>query len=360
MFSTPGFDEQGRIMYAYITYIAMMVIYTAITIPFNALSGVMPLSADERTSINSYRFVAAYLGGIIIQGLTLPLVNYFGSGNDARGYGITMSIFSTIAIGLFLLSFFSTRERVEPDQNAEVNLKKDIGDLAHNIPWIILFVISLILLVYISLRGGAILYYFKYFVQNEKLASAYMVSGTLTVILGVILTKPLSRIFSRKKLFIASMLLIAISSLGYYFVNPSQIILIFALQILFSLGSGPTMPLLWTMYADTADFSEWKNGRRATGLVFSASTFAMKFGSAIGGALILWLLSYYNYSPGISQSHFTVKGIKMLMSIYPAIGALVPVFLLMLYPLDEKKMQDIESYLTQKKGITHENKTTNG
>ncbi|MFW5758190.1 MAG: MFS transporter [Bacteroidota bacterium] len=353
MFSTPDLDQFGRIVYAYVTYIFMMVIYTALTIPFNALSGVLTLSADERTSLNSFRFVAAYLGGIIIQGLTLPLVAYFGGDNDAKGFQITMGIFSTVAIGLFFVSFFSTKERVQPDKNIEINLRKDLQDLFSNKPWILLFITSLFILVYVSLRSGTILFYFKYYLHNENLASAFMVSGTVAVIIGVILTKPLNKFITRKKLFIGSMVVIALSCIGFYFVNPENIGLIFALQILFSLASGPSMPLLWTMYADTADYSEWKNGRRATGLIFSASTFAMKFGGAVGGAMILWILSFYNYTPEIIQTSFTLNGIKMMMSFYPAIGAVIPIVLLLLYPLDEVKMKEIETTLMKRKN--HEN-----
>ncbi len=351
MFSTPDLDVQGRIIYAYITYILMMIIYTAITVPFNALSGVITISADQRTSLNSYRFVAAYLGGIIIQGLTIRWVKHFGGDNDAAGYQITMGIFSGFAIALFLLAFFTTKERVKPDLKAEVNLKKDVNDLMKNVPWIILFIISLVLLVYISLRNGTILYYFKYYLHKEDLSSAFMVSGTVAVIIGVLLTKPLNKFITRKKLFTGSMVIIALSCVGFYFTGPDDVILIFALQILFSLGSGPTMPLLWTMYADTADYSEWKTGRRATGLVFSASTFAMKFGGAVGGAMILWILSFYNYVPKIEQIPFTLEGIKLMMSFYPAIGAIIPIILLIFYPLDEYKMKTIENELIKRKKL---------
>jgi glycoside/pentoside/hexuronide:cation symporter, GPH family len=224
-------------------------------------------------------------------------------------------------------------------------------DLLKNRPWIILFFISLILLIYVFIRSGSILYYFEYYLGNKKLATAFMFSGTVVVLLGTFITKELTRFISKKRLFILSMIIITLSLAGTYIAKPNQIVLIFALQILFSLGSGPTMPLLWSMYADVADYSEWKTGRRATGLVFSASTFAIKFGAAIGGAAILWLLAFYNYEPNVIQPEKTLNGIRLLMSVYPAFGAFVVLLLLFFYNLDQQKLTIISKELMDKKNL---------
>ena len=198
------------------------------------------------------------------------------------------------------------------------------------------------------------MYYFEYHLGNKDLATSFMVVGTIAVLLGVLPTKWLSAKIGKRKLFIISLIIISVSQIGFYFTGPDDIVLIFALQIIFSLASGPTMPLMWAMLADTADYSEWKTHRRATGLIFSATNMSIKSGVAIGGAAIMWILAYTGYEANHPQTEESIYGIKMLMSIIPAIMAAICIIPLLFYKLDDKKMIEIEADLKARKteGLT--------
>lgn len=363
MFTVPEMGYTGKLIYAYATYMFMMIIYTMIMIPYNALSGVMTSDHVERTSLSSYRFIGAFAGGFLIQALTLKLVAYFGAGNQVRGYQYTMGVFAVLCIFLFLLTFLSTRERIQPSADQKSTIRQDLKDLFSNKPWLMLFFVSLFTLVYAFVRNGVIMYYFKYYVGDavivlfgktysysaDNLASYFMVSGTLAIILSLFLTGWLSRIAGKKPLFLICLSIIAATAFLFRALGPDDIKLMFILQIVFSLASGPTIPLVWAMYADTADYSEWKNNRRATGLVFSAATFAQKLGITIGGALPLWWLSTTGYQPEIIQNGQTLSAIKTMMSYVPAAGALLCAFFLLLYRLDDKTLDRITAEIVDRR-----------
>ncbi len=351
MFTTPGFNDAGKLIWAYVTYSFMMVIYTAIMIPYNSMIGVISPNPDERTSVSSYKFVFAYAAGFSVQLLIIPMVEKLGIGNAARGYQLTMGIFAAISVIFLIISFLSVRERVKPDASQVSNLKNDLKDLFSNKPWMILFVVSLSSLIYIAIRSADIAYYFKYYLELEGQMGKFMAVGTAFVLLGVVPTKWLSSLIGKKKLFIYSLMIIALSSFGFYFVAPDDIILIYALQIIFSLASGPTMPLLWSMLADTADYSEWKNNRRATGLVYSAATFAQKTGFALGGVIVMGLLSMYGFVADQPQTDQSVQGIRMAISIIPGLIAVLAAVLLLFYPLNDKLVYNIEKELKRRKEL---------
>ncbi len=273
----------------------------------------------------------------------------FRVNNDAKGYRITMSIFAVMCIFLFLITFFSTRERVKPVSDKQSTLKEDFGDLIRNKPWLLLFFISLVTLIYVGLRSAVIAYYFQYFVGDSGLTAAFLVSGSVTIIIALAMTKWLTKIFGKRLLYVICMLVVGGSIIFYYFAKPTQILLIFALQIIQSFASGPTMPLLWSMLADAADYNEWKTGRKAMGLAYSASTMAQKWGIAFGGAIALWLLAYYGYQPNVQQSYQSLLGMRLMMSIYPALGAFLCAGLIWFYSLDGKKMEMIEQELKLKR-----------
>lgn len=349
MFTTPDLGNTGKIIFAFTSYSLMMVIYSLIMIPYNSLSGVMTSDHLERTNLSSFRFIGAFTGGILIQGLTIRLVDYFGASNPKLGYQITMGIFGVLSIVLFLITFFSVRERILPSKNQETTIKQDFKDLLANKPWIILFFLSLVTLFYVFIRNGVLLYYFEYFVERKDLATPFMLTNSIIIILTLPFVKVLTKKFGKKRLFFISLIIIAISAVSFYFLGPKDIVWMFALQAIFSIASAPPIPLCWAMYADTADYSEWKTGRRATGLIFSASTFAQKFGMAIGGAVTMWLLAYYSYQPHIRQSAETLNGLRMVMSIFPAIGVAIAAVLLTFYKLSDKKLTEIEEELKARK-----------
>lgn len=349
IFLAPDFSDSGKITYAYFTYIIMMLIYTGAMIPFSALSGVLTGDYWDRTSLNAFRFIAAFIGATMVQGLLKPSVKFFGQGAEIIGYRWTMAIYGLACVGFFLITFFTTKERIKPVTEKRNTLKEDFGDLIQNRPWIVVLIISLITLIYISIRSAVQVYYFEYYIGKEDLVSSFMVAGSLVTIAAILLTKPLTRIFDKKKLLMICYGTAGISSLFFFLAKPTDITMLFIVQVIFNFAAGPIMPVLWSMMGDTADYSEWKTGRRATGLVFSASTFAFKAGGAIGGAIVMYLLSYYGYVANTAQSTETLKGMRLMLSVWPAIGAFLCVFAMLIYNLNAPLMTRIETELKERK-----------
>jgi GPH family glycoside/pentoside/hexuronide:cation symporter len=340
-FTTPDLDVRGRIVYAYVTYTLLMMAYTAINIPYSALMGVLSPDSAERTAVSTYRFVLAYGGAFLVQGLTLPLVRLLGGGDQTVGFPLTMAAYGLLAAGLFYVTFATTRERVQPVRSERASLRSDLADLAGNRPWRILLVMSIASLAYAIVRSGSILYYFKYCVGDEDLAGLFMVTGTLAIIAGVACTQLLARRFGKKRLYVAVMGGCSLLTGLFYLVPPDRVVPVFALNVLTMLVMAPQAPLLWAMYADTADYSEWRTGRRATGLVFSAATFAQKFGIALGGGMAGWLLALFGFVPNAEQTPGTLAGIRLMMSFIPAAGALIATVAALFYELDDPRMDSI-------------------
>jgi GPH family glycoside/pentoside/hexuronide:cation symporter len=267
----------------------------------------------------------------------------------AKGFQFTMIVFGILSCILFYITFRTTRERVQPPGDQKTSLKNDLKDLVGNRPWMILLVMGIFTLGYVIIRMGAIMYFFKYYIGNEMLASLFMVLGTVAVIAGVACTEFLSRRLGKKKLYLIVMGMTTILTALFYHIPKEQIVLVFTVHILISFVMAPQAPLLWAMYADTADYSEWKNKRRATGLVFSAATFAQKFGMALGGGLAGWLLSVFRFQPNVEQTAEALLGIRLMMSYIPAIGTLIAVAAAFFYELDDKTMKKIEKDLADRK-----------
>ena len=351
-FTTPSFGGTARVLYAYLTLTLMMVAYSAINIPYSALLGVLTPNSADRTSASTYRFVMALLPVFIIVNATLPLVRAFG-GSDTSPYGwqMAMVVYSVAAVILFGATFALTRERVQPPREQKTSLNKDLRDLSRNKPWVVLSIVGIAALTYGNIRGTVIIYYFDYVVPNGKdFFSAVMTTGAAAFILGVALTSPLSERFGKRRFYMASMTLTALLTMAFYYIPPTNVPLVWGAHVLISFCAAPTAPLIWAMYADTADYSEWKWGRRATGLVFSAASFAQKFGWAIGGAGVGWLLAYFDYVPNAAQSPRTINGILLMMSIIPAVGALIAVGALWFYDLDEPEVVRISAELEVRRG----------
>jgi GPH family glycoside/pentoside/hexuronide:cation symporter len=349
MFTTPDFSYAGKLIYAYITYGLMMIIYTAMMIPYNTLIGVISPDSKERTSVASYKFVFAYAAGASLQAFVIPLVDKLGGGDQSRGYTLTMAIFGTLCIVVFIIAFLSVKERIKPDVSQKSSIRDDLKDLIRNKPWVILAAVSVTTLIYVAIRSAVIMYYFKYYLGNEKAAGPFMVAGTLAVMIGVLPTKWLSKKVGKKKLYIGSMIIVILSSAGFFIANPNDLVWIYAMQIIFSLASGPSMPLLWSMLADAADYSEWKNGRRATGLVYSAATFSQKMGFSLGGALSMFIFSLFGYVADVPQTAESLLGIKLSLSLIPAAIAVLAVIALLFYKLDDYQVAEIGDELAKRK-----------
>lgn len=353
-FTTPELDGSARIIYAYLTMSLMMLTYTAINIPYSALLGVLTPDSRERTSVSSYRFVMALLPVFIIVNSTIPMVEYFGAGNanSPRGWQMTMVVYSVIAMVLFWTTFAMTTERVQPPPEQKTSLREDLRNLFRNRPWVVLCVVGIAALTYANIRGTVAIYYFEYVVPGGKdYFGPIMTTGAAAFIAGVMLTSPLSNRFGKRNFYMAAMALTALFTMGFYFIPPENLALVWGAHALISLCAAPTAPLVWAMYADTADYSEWKYGRRATGLIFSAASFAQKLGWALGGAGTGWLLAGFGYVPNIVQNPETVNGIKLMMSFIPTAGAVIAIGALWFYKLDEKTVETMANELAQRRSF---------
>lgn len=265
--------------------------------------------------------------------------------NEAKGFQGTMIVYGILAVLLFYITFFTTKERVAPPKEQKTNVKNDIKDLFNNGPWLLLVGVGVVSLTYVVIRGGVVMYYFKYFIENEMLASAFLVSGTILTIISVLLTERFTKKFGNKRVFIASQLIAGTFTALFFFVDKSNLVMIFALQLIVSFASGPPAPILFSMYTDCASYSEWKNKRRATGLVMSASTMAQKFGLTIGAALTGYLLAAYGFKANVTQSEDALTIIVLMISLIPAAGSFIVAGLMSFYKLDNKTMENIEKEL---------------
>lgn len=366
LFTTPDLDLSGKIVYAYAIYCTMMIVYTAVNVPYASLLGVMTSDLKDRTSLASYRFIFAFAGSILVLATAEPLVEFFGKegdlGNPQKGWQSTMAIYSVLAVMLFYGTFRLTKERIQPPKEQKTSLKNDLKDLAKNKPWFILLGAGICTLIFNSIRDGSTIYYFKYYFETQDafqlpllhvpltFSTLYLVLGQAANIVGVVMAKPVSDTIGKKQTFIGAMATATVLSVLFFFFRAEQVILIFVFQFLISICAGIIFPLLWSMYADIADYSEWKTGRRATGLVFSSSSMSQKMGWTLGGALTGWILAFYGFEANMEQTEGAKTGIRMMMSILPAIGAFLSAAFLIFYKLDDAFMQKINKELTQRRG----------
>ncbi|MBN1153399.1 MFS transporter, partial [candidate division KSB1 bacterium] len=358
-FTTPDLSSTGRLIYAYITYTFMMMVYTAVNVPYASLLGVMTKDSNERTSLASFRFLGGFTGGLLVTASANSLVEYFGTNGDmAAGYQKTIALYAILAAIFFLLTFAGTKERLDPDEVEASTFKEDLRDLARNKPWFIMLGAAISVLIFNSLRGSAILYYFKYFIGDQHvmflgdvshgtLSAAFMTSGQVAAILGVVLAIPLASKIGKKNSFMLSGLVCAGLCILFFFVPPHQVSIIFILNIFISMASSLVFPLIWAMYGDVSDYSEWKTGHRATGLIFSSSSMSQKMGWTIGGAISGWILSAFGFIANEVQTEQSILGIRLMISLFAAAGALLSVGFMYFYPLSEKYMHGIKDKLEE-------------
>jgi len=369
-FTTPDFSYTGKLIYAYGSFLVLMMVYTAINIPYSSLLGVITPDPIERTSVSSYKYVFAYLSGTIVSFLALPMTDYFGNGNDAAGWQMTMTVFGISAVIFFFIAFISTKERVKPPAAQKTPIIEDIKDLFSNKAWVVLLFITLFMILFVATRISVSAHYFKYYVEDQtvsifgtyhtygfiELTSAFNGIGQIFAIIGVICTKWIANALGKKKAFVILFIIAIISTAIFFVLKPENVVPMFIFQILGSFTGGPLTPLIWAMYADAADYSEWKKGRRATGLVFSASTMSQKIGWAVGTAFAGMLLSIFGFEANIAQSAAVRDGLRALMSVIPAAVGVLAVILMIFYKLDEDTMQKIEKDLEARRKESGEDK----
>jgi len=344
-FTTPDLSDTGKIIWAYVTYSMMMLLYTVLSTPYSALSGVMTARSQERTTLISIRFLFAFTGGALINKYTLPLVAYFGAGDDIKGWQLTMVLYGTLAALIFLITFFSTRERIAPPPAQKTHPIDDIKDLLGNKPWVILFALAMIIMMTFTMRAGSSYYYFHYYVERPELLPNYLFWQMFAYAGGALLAPVMTKFIDKAKLLMVLMSIVGFLSVLFYFVPKDMIWAMFTLNILISLALGPKSPLTWSMYADTADYNEWRNGRRATAMTFSAATFAQKLGGSLGSAGMLWVLAAIGYAANQAQSGASQAGIAMLQTAVPGVFALIAVFVLRYYTLTGSQLEKIQADL---------------
>ncbi len=367
-FVTPDWNPTGKLIYAYVTYSLMMMIYSAINVPYASLLGVMSPNPKERNTLSTYRMTFAYIGSFIALLLFMPLVNFF-SGNSKEladqqtGWTLAVVVIAILCIVLFFGCFAWTKERVKPIKETQNPLKEDLKDLFKNKPWWILLGAGVAALVFNSIRDGATVYYFKYFVVEEDYATVsffgmsfvlsglYLALGQAANIIGVIAAAPVSNRIGKRNTYMWAMIIATVLSVIFYWFDKEDLIWMFVFQALISVCAGSIFPLLWSMYADCADYSELKTGNRATGLIFSSSSMSQKFGWAIGTAVTGWLLGFFGFQANAVQSEEAISGIKMFLSFLPAIGTILSVVFISMYPLTENKMKDITTELEHKRQL---------
>ena len=367
-FVTPDWSPTGKLVYAYVTYSLMMMIYSAINVPYASLLGVMSPNPKERNTLSTYRMTFAYIGSFIALLLFMPLVNFFSGnskdlGDQQTGWTMAVVVIAILCIILFFGCFAWTKERVKPIKEAQNPLKEDLKDLFKNKPWWILLGAGVAALVFNSIRDGATVYYFKYFVVEEDYATVsffgmsfvlsglYLALGQAANIIGVIAAAPVRNRIGKRNTYMWAMIIATVLSVIFYWFDKEDLIWMFVFQALISICAGSIFPLLWSMYADCADYSELKTGNRATGLIFSSSSMSQKFGWAIGTAITGWLLGFFGFQANAVQSEEAISGIKMFLSFLPAVGTILSVVFISMYPLTEKKMKDITTELECKRQL---------
>ena len=356
MFFSPDLSATGKLIYAYATYTLMMLAYTAINVPYSALMGVISPSSMERTKVAAYRFICAFSAGWLIATFVTPLKNMLGGGNEATGFRLTMMIFAVISILLFWACFATTKERVHPEQTGS-DVRSDIRTLFSNGPWIALFFSGVFALTNVAMRAGSTVFYFKYYVGDDGTpiflifdkTAVFLSLSTFALIGGVMMTQLLCRRFDKRHLMIALTLGNAAAMSAFYFIPPDQYWLMVAIGSVGTFIAGPTPALVWAMYADCADYGEWKSGRRTTALIFSGAQFAQKLGLAVGAGLSGYILFLFGFVSNQVQSTTSMAGIRLMFSVFPAVLAVLSAIAIIFYRLNGDKVHQIERELADRR-----------
>lgn len=409
-FTTPDFSDNGKLAFAYVTYIGLTLAYTVNNVPYSALMGVMTNDDKERTSLSGFRFAGAFLGGLFVMGYLPQLVEYFGQGDQQQGYQYTMYLFAAFLLVLMVITFATTEERVKPvadldngslkselkdlsknlpfiilpllattlffyyrnwptglffiavvafchfaikrllssDHSNVTRSQQDMIDLLRNKPWLILLGMGFLTMMFNGIKYGVIAYYFKYFVGDEILAGQYFVGLLVVSILGALSTSTLAKWFGRKQLFIGALIISSLLTGAMFWIPEKSIVPVFLLGCSAEFFAAIMPTLFFSMLGDSADYSEWKNGRRATGLIYSAGTFVQKTGGGFAGALVLLVLSGYGYD-GMDAASIkdSLPGMQWLMSWIPAAFGFIAAALMMLYPIDDKMQAKMTNDLSE-------------
>jgi len=364
-FTTPSLGATGKLIWAYIAYNGLMMLYTTVNIPYTSMLGVMTTNAADRTQLSSVKFIFAFTAGIVVSATLLPLVDFLGHGHPQRGWSLAFVVYGLVAVGFFMMTVFGTKERIKPAPDPDTSVKKDLKYILTNKAWVLLTATTLTWILFVGLRSSVSAHYFKYYIFDGNpdkalpflgytfnltgLLSAFNTLGQAAAVAGVLLTSFLSTRFAKRPLFIALFLFSILCTAAYYFLPPGQLGAIFGIEVLLNLSGAPLPVLLWAMYADTADYGEWKTGRRTTGLVFSASTMSQKVGWALSAFAAFQILAFVGFQANELPSLEVKSSLVKLMSIFPAALGVVSIIIFLFYPLTDARVNELNEELKQRR-----------
>lgn len=368
-FSTPDFSPQGKIIYAVVTYALLLLLYAANNLPYSALSGVITGDMGERNSMSSYRFVAVMVAQFVVQVLMYPFVDYMGGGDRVVGFSKVMTWLAGAGMVMMFITFLTTKERIVPKPEQESTLKQDISDLMKNRPWMLMLVLTILVFITLALKGGMFVYYFENYLDEAAIGtflskfglsgvenpasygfSVFNGCGIIMMIVGIMFSKGLADKYGKRDTFGWGLVLSTIFIIVLYFIPPTSIGLVMGSHVLHGFFYGITIPLLWAMIADVADYSEWKNNRRATAIIFSAMLVGLKLGLTFGSALVTGILGHYGYvANSATQTAEAIQGIRLSVSFYPGLFFLLGAGLLFFYEINKKMEVEIEQDLAKRR-----------
>lgn len=383
-FSTPDFAYKGKVIYAIVTYTLLLLLYAASNTPYSALSGVITGDMKERNSVSSIRFAAVLFAQFFVQVFMKSIVEFVGNGNKAAGMEVVITWMAIIGTVLLIITFLTTKERIVPTDEQTSSLKEDLSDLSKNRPWIVMLTLTILVFITLAMKGGAYVYYFDNYVDRAALVDVlgpflnylnnhgmsffgsdpvsagfglFNAGGIVFMLVGLAMSKKLADKFGKRDVFGVALFIATLFVLVFVFFSPDAIAMMFISQILHGFFYGITMPLLWAMIADVADYSEWKNNRRATAIIFSAMLVGLKSGLAIGGALVAWILGLYGYitidaavkGQEIIQPESVSTGVRLIISVFASIPFFMAIGLLFLYKIDKKFELKLEKELAERR-----------
>ncbi|WP_438765772.1 MFS transporter [Kushneria sp. TE3] len=341
-FTTPALSETGRIIYAFVTYIALMGLYTLVNIPYSALPVSMTTNNDERRQLTNYRMLLSYIAFVLISYATLPLVEWLGDGDEQRGFALTYTLYGVITFIVFLMTFRGVRERYVEGDSAS-NPLKSFAHIGRARPFWIMFATSILVFTLTLMPDSAAIYFFKYYVGESASVSLFLAMGYASMVVGVIVNQLIMRRFCKRRVMIGANLAYALALASFFMAADMGQAFYFGAFMAAKFINGIIAPTMWAIVGDIADYVEYKSGHRATGTTTSAVTFSQKFGMSIGGLLTGVLFTTYGYTPNTEQSETVLVLIKSMMSVLPALGALGVAALMLIYPLGDRRMAEIRT-----------------
>jgi GPH family glycoside/pentoside/hexuronide:cation symporter len=378
MFTTPDFPMWGKLVWAWVTYNLVMTLYTLVNIPYTALMGTISYSARERASVSTYKFACAFSAGIIVSYTFMPMTQSLSDGNPQRGWQLAFLVISAIALPFFLLCFAGTRERVVATKE-KTPILRDLRDLVANRPWIILVGLTMAFVFFVAIRSTISNHYLKYYVVGDvgtvdvavpflgtqvwdfaTLQRWFNTTDQFASVIGVLIGGLFVKRLEKRWNFVMWFGLSAIATAWGYWLSRDQVELIIIANIVKAMTSAPICVLIWAMYSDAAEYSEWRNNRQAAGLVFSASTFAQQLGWGFGPAIAAWMLDRFGYVANVAQSAEVLDGMVLLMSLVPAAFAVISMAFMLFYPLNDRRVHEMSEELRKRRAAAFESPETAG